>query len=263
MPSLNKARQQARRLVGRSNKRQIARSATMYCVDNNDRFPESVATVGFGGDWNWSEPMLMTGYKARSPRINRSMSAYLGSYISDPEILACPSAPERYKYFEDAWFAADAWDNPDPDADPVKDPVSGNYCFYWNYVGYLEDSDSYFVGARTSAGGRGESKMLVSDYFGYDHWRSQKAFGSCESFKGAEVTPGTAVSSSYWSRSEDVVSLDTIDVKLQAAFTDEHVEDYSCQDVVGMRAIIDVQTGDPYLDGVGPGVFYLPKSALY
>lgn len=264
LPSLNKARLQARRLVGRSNKRQIAQSANLYTLDNDDHYPESVATIGVSGNWNWTEPMLIIGKNYRSPGYYLSMSSYLSGYIVNPEILSCPSAPDRTEYLEEAWNAGEHWDNPDTLVSQ-QDPLSGNYSFYWNYTGYLKDRDSFFRGPRTSAGGRGESKLLVSDYFGYDHWRSLNAFGSCERFKKADVTPGTAVSSSYWSRSEDEVSLNTIDVKLQAAFTDEHVEDYTARNVVGMRAIRNVQTGEPYPDDLdmGPGVLYLPGSALY
>jgi len=198
-PAMRKARRHAKRLLTRSNQRQIVQAVTVYAVENNGRFPDSVATIGVGWNWNWSEPTLITGYEARSPRLNRSMSAYLGSYINDVGILACPNAPEEYKNLQQVWDAADEWDN--PETDPVKDPVSGNYCFYWNYNGYIEGRGTLFRGPSTSAGSRRESKLLVSDYFGYDHWRSQKSYGSCEPFKSAEITPGTALSSSYWSTS--------------------------------------------------------------
>lgn len=261
IPGLVKAKRHARRLVGRSNQRQIVHAVTLYAFDHNERFPESVATIGKDSNWNWTEPTMLTGFGGRSKGFHRSMNGYLGSYIQDIDIISCPGAPEKYKSFQEAWEAGDKWDN--PETGYVNDALIGNYCFYWNYTGYLEGRSRYFKGPSSTAVRRGESKMVVSDYFGYDHWRSQKAFGSCERFKMAEITPGTVLSSSYWSRGEERVSLDSITVKLQAGFTDEHVEDYSAKDVVGMRAIIDIRTGEPYPDGIGPGVFYLPGSALH
>lgn len=259
-PTVQKAKRRANRLLTCSNHRQIVQAVTVYTVDNSDSFPDSVATIGVDWYWNWSEPTLMTGYKARSPRLNRSMSAYLGAYINDVSIMACPSAPEKNKNLQEAWHAQDDWDN--PETGPVKDPLSGNYCFYWNYTGYLEGRDSLFNGPSTSAGGRRESKLLVSDYFGYDHWRSQNAYGSCEQFKNARISPGTVRSSSYWSRGEDWVNLETITVKLQAGFTDGHVEEYSAANVVPMRVILNVAANTPYPNGIGPGIYYLPTGGL-
>ncbi len=259
-PAVKKAKRHANRLLTRSNQRQIVQAVTVYAVDNEGRFPDSVATIGVVWRWNWSEPTLITGPDARSPRLHRSMSAYLGAYINDVSIMACPNAPREYKYLQEAWDAQDAWDN--PETGPVKDPVTGNYCFYWNYTGYLEGRSRLFKGPGTSAGARRESKLLVSDYFGYDHWRSQKAYGSCERFRSADITPPTLLASSYWSRGEDWVNLETITVKLQAGFTDGHVEDYSAANVVPMKAIINVAANTPYPDGIGPGIYYLPAAGL-
>jgi len=106
--------------------------------------------------------------------------------------------------------------------------------------------------------------MLVGDYFGYDHWRSPRSYGSCEQFTGAGVTAGTMHSASYWSCSDEAASLDTLTVRPQAGFTDGRVETYSAQEVVALRVILDVATGQPYPDGngMGPGVYYVPRSGL-
>ena len=260
-PAVQKAKRHANRLLTRSNQRQIVQAVTVYAVENNNRFPDSVATIGVVWHWNWSEPTLITGHAAaRGPRLHRSMSAYLGAYINDVSIMACPNAPKKYKYLQEAWDAQDAWDN--LETGPVEDPVTGNYSFYWNYTGYLEGRTRLFKGPSTSAGALRESKLLVSDYFGYDHWRSQKAYGSCERFRGADITSETRTASSYWSRGEDRVNLETITVKLQAGFTDGHVEDYSAANVVPMKAIINVAENTPYPPGIGPGIYYLPAAGL-
>ncbi len=259
-PAVQKAKRHANRLLTRNNQRQIVQAVIVYAVDNDGHFLDSVATVGEPWNWNWSEPTLITGYKAQSPRMPRSMSAYLGPYINDVSIMACPNAPRKYKYLQEAWDAQDAWDN--PETGPVNDPLTGNYSFYWNYTGYLEGRTRLFKGPSTSAGALRESKLLVSDYFGYDHIRSLKAYGSCERFRNADITPETYFASSYWSRGEDWVNLQTITVKLQAGFTDGHVEDYSAANVVPMKVIKTRATNTPYPPGVGPGIYYLPATGL-
>jgi len=260
LPVLGKARYQARTLIGIGNQREITSGVSLFASDNNEQYPESVATIGDNSTWNWQEPMMMTGYRARSPRMHRSMSAYLRPYIKDTGIMYCPNAPRKSDYLQMAWDAGDEWDN--PETPPVEDPLSGTYCFYWNYTGYLEDRDYLFKGPRSSASGRGRSKLLVSDYFGFDHFRSPGSYGSCEKFAGASITEGTQLSSAYWSR-EGVAGSDVPEIKLHAGYADGHVETYSALDTLTMRVIWKPETGEPYPDDIGPGCFSLPRNALH
>jgi prepilin-type N-terminal cleavage/methylation domain-containing protein len=263
LPALSMARHQARKLLGVSNLRQIVSAVSLYAEDNDQQYPESVATLG--DDfllWNWGEPMILTSRTTRSPRISRSMSAYLRDYIEDAATMYCPNAPRKYKYMQEAWDAGDDWDN--PQTPPVQDAVKGTYCFYWNYIGYLEERDYLFKGPRNFAGGAWQSKLLVSDYFGYDHHRNPNSYGSCEKFPGASVTEGTPLSSAYWSDKSSAGS-GAPHIKLNAGYTDGHVENYSASETTAMRVIKVPQTGEPYPygDGIGPGFFYLPRNALH
>lgn len=263
LPALGKVRCQARTILGMNNQRQIVGGVNYFALDNDNRYPESVATIGFAGHWNWQEPTMMTSYRKRSPQTHRSISAYLRSYIDDASTMFCPNAPKKYKYLKEAWDAGDDWDN--PETPPVPDPVIGTYCFYWNYTGYLEGQRGLFRGPSNSVGGLGQSRLLVSDYFGYDHWRSPGAYGSSEKFQRADVTEGTWVSSAYWSRSacDDKVNLNTLKIKLHAGYTDGHVENYPTSEAAPMKVIMNRSTNEPYPDGVGPGIFYLPRNALH
>lgn len=259
LPGLSKVRVQARRLRGTNNQKQIVGGANLFSMDNDHQYPESVATIGDDSSWNWQEPMMLTGYRARSPRLHRSMSAYLRCYIKDADTIYCPNAPRKYTYLQEVWEAGDAWDN--PDSPPVADPVSGTYCFYWNYTGYLQDRPYLFQGPKSSIGGPRLSKLLVSGYFAYNHWRSENAYSSCEKFNGSSITEGTILSSAYWSAKADADS-DKPRIKLQAGYTDGHVENYSSEDTVMMRVILKPETGQPYPDNISPGSFFLPCSAL-
>lgn len=258
-PALNKARQQSRNILKMKNQREVVSAVTLFTADNCEEYPESVATIGvLGVFWNWQEPMMMTSYRQLSPQRHRSMSAYLSGYIEDASIMFCPNAPRKYKYLQAAWEAGDEWDN--PDTPPVQDPVYGTYCFYWNYKGNLGPHRGIFRGPRSAVGHRGDSKLLVSDYFGYDHWRSPDAYGSCERFNGASVTAGTWVSSAYWSSREDSK---VPDVKLYGGYTDGHVQSYSSSETVPMKVSITSDGSIPYPDGVGPGVIFLPQDGLH
>jgi prepilin-type N-terminal cleavage/methylation domain-containing protein len=259
VPALSKAKEKAKVLLGSSRQREVASGVSLYSIDNEDYFPDSVATVGMGNGWNWSDPRRMIASDEIYPGMHRAMSEYLGSYIEDAGTMYCPSAPRKYKYLQAAWEAGGEWDNPD-NLFP-RDPLTGTYCFYWNYTGLLYERERLFCGPQWSSGGRGQSKLLVSDYFGYDHWRTRNAFGSCEKFAGASSTkPEQVLLSDYWYR--NAKSLCAPEVKLHAGYTDGHVGSFGSTDTVRMKVIMNCDTYEPYPDGVGAGEFYLPLEAL-
>ena len=263
MPVLGKVRRQARMLQCMSNLREIVNAVNYYALDNANNYPESVATITFGtSSWNWQEPTMMTACKPRPMFTHRSVSAYLRSYITEASTLFCPNAPRKYKYLQEAWDAGDDWDNPETSF--LADPVFGTYCFYWNYVGYLEEPRGIFRGPYSTFVGPQESELLVSDYFGYDHWRSPNAYGSCEKLRKADITPGTYVSSEYWScpGGDSEGERAELNIKLHAGYMDGHVESYYPSETVPMKVSIVPDGSVPYPDGIGPGIFYLPLNAL-
>jgi prepilin-type N-terminal cleavage/methylation domain-containing protein len=259
LPVFGRVRRKARTILSMNNQRQITSAMNLFASDHNERYPESVATIGFGNTWNWSDATRLTGNRRRSPQLHRAMSEYLRRYIADASIMFCPNAPRKYEYLQEAWDAGDNWDNPKT-AFPA-DPAGGSYCFYWNYRGFLGGRRVVFRGPQGPASSGRYSKLLVSDYFGYDHWRNPGSYGSCEPFNGAGITPETWLLSSYWSRkgAADVPP----EIKLQAGYTDGHIETYSASEVVPMKVSITADGTVPYPDGVGPGVFFLPRNALH
>ena len=273
LPVLGKVRQQPKTLMGVNNQRQIVLAANCFAMDNGGQYPRSVATLmEDSGVWHWQEPTMMAAISS-NPEISpmhRSMSAYLRSYITDTSSLFSPSAPEKYKYLQEAWDAGDDWDNPDTPS-PI-DLVCGTYCFYWNYTGFLGDGKRPFRGPRNSTGGRGQSKLLVSDYFGFGHWRNMnaygdiEAYGSCVKFRGAGVTPGTELSSAFWSRlaSGGNTNLGALKIKLHAGYVDGRVGSYYPSEVVPMEVSFTPDGGTAYPSwySTNPGIFYLPREGL-
>jgi len=260
VPVLGKVRRQARAMQGMNNQKEIASALNLFASDNEDRYPGPVAVVSNDNSgWNWSDPTRVITTRAPAWSPHRAMGEYLRSYVPDASTMYCPSAPHKHKYFQQAWDAGDDWDNPDT---PMSvDMMGGTYCFYWNYRGFLPERDAVFRGPQGPAsGGRRFSKLLVTDYFGYDHWRMRMAYGSCEPFRGAGVTPETSLLSAYWSRTNPAES--TPEFRLRAAYTDGHVETYSPSDVTPMRVSVSPDGTVPYLDGTGYGVLFLPRNAV-
>jgi prepilin-type processing-associated H-X9-DG protein len=262
LPALGKVRYEARTLVGMNNMRQVVAGVNNYTLDNGQNYPESVATITFGSNWHWQEPRMMAACKPRPSMTHRSMSAFLGSYIRDARTMFCPNAPRRYEYFQLAWDTGDEWDNPETSF--LLDPLFGTYCFYWNYVGFLGEDVEPFTGPRHAWGGHGQSPVLVSDYFGYDHHRSPNAYGSCEKFRRATVTLGTEVSAAYWSCLDSEVGASLDSLRLNAGYVDGHVGSFKASETLPMQVSIAPDGTVPYPSGVGlgPGDFYLPRDSL-
>lgn len=258
LPALGKAMDKARGLKGMNHQKETVNGVTFYALDHKDRYPQSVATIGYGNYWNWREPTMLAGYQKRTPQHFRSLGSYLADYIDDPKVVFCPSAPSDYPYMQQFWQAADSWDN--PEGVGTEDPVFGSFCLYWNYTGYLVDKDKLFHGPSKMGDGRRNSQMLLSDYFGHDHWQHPGAYVSCEHFKGASATPGTPVSTSLWvsQTDEDFKSLKG---EMKAGFIDGHIQIYRSTEWVKMKAILWPKQNKPYPDGVGPGVFFIPREA--
>jgi len=264
LPALGKVRQQARRVVGLGNMREIVLAVNCFADDNSGRYPPSVATIGSGDNWNWQEPTYLTAYRKRSTSMHRSVSAYLHDYLPTADTMVCPSAPMKYKYLQEAWDAGDDWKNPDIGASPS--PLVGTYCLYWNYTGYLGDKRGLFRGPSGPSRNGREGRVLLSDYVGYSHFRSPDAYGSCESFRNAAVTQGSDISSAFWSRPGELTAaeLASLDIKPNAGYVDGHVESYTPAETVPMRVILRPETGEPYPDslGISPGIFYVPRLGL-
>jgi prepilin-type N-terminal cleavage/methylation domain-containing protein len=259
-PALAAAKRQAYAVLGMRNQREIANALNFFAEDNKDRYPDSTATIGSGDDWNWSDPTRMIGTRGRTPLIHRSMSAYLHEYMADAKTMYCPGAPTRYKYLQQAWDAGEGWDNPDT---PVSsDPLGGTYCFYWNYVGYLPQTNTLFKGPSGPASLGAQSQLLVTDYLGYDHWRSPGAFGSCDKLTGANVVEETWLLSSFWAVKGDPND-DMPKARIRAGFLDGHVATYSTCDLVPMKVSMTAAGVPPYPDGAtSPGTYFIPKHAI-
>jgi prepilin-type N-terminal cleavage/methylation domain-containing protein len=262
LPALGSVRRQARAAVGMRRLGEITTAVNTFAADNANRYPPSVATIGIDDSWNWQAPNMLTGYLQRAPGISRAASVYLRPYITDADIMFCPNAPYTYRHRQEAWDAGDAWDH--PETDPVPDSMSGTYCLYWNYVGYLGEERGLFRGPTGPARGYRESSVVVSDYFGYDHWRNRLAYGSCEQFKAAEIVDATSISAAFWSTPGNgtVDELNRFRIKLHAGYVDGHVESYTPADTRAMHVIIRPETGEPYSPGTGPGTFHVPRVGL-
>ena len=259
VPVLRQVRRQARQLVSARNQRDIVQAVTLFASDHDQQFPPSVALCRKLVGWRWQDPRKLRTTLPTPGMEHSSVSGYLMDYLEQSDRMVCPSIPEPYPYFEQAWKAGDTWDH--PKTANSEDPLYGSYCLYWNYVGY--QASAPFRGPTALYGGRGESQLLVTDYFGYDEFRYRGRYGSCEQARGADCTDADKLAAPYWSYpSRTASSADTPDIglKLNAGYVDGHVEGYRPGTAERMEAS-DVPGGSrPYWrhDPRYPGIFFIP-----
>jgi prepilin-type N-terminal cleavage/methylation domain-containing protein len=272
VPVLNSARSKVLELKGTTRLNGIATQLISYANDHDDRYPPSVATVGSGSTWNWYDPRRLVSVVSPMPGVlNRSMSAYLHDYIEDARILSCPRVPYECQYIKQMWTAGDDWDNLINTGSP--DLFTGSFCFYWNYEGLLDPATKrVFKGPIGPAGGRGYSKLLVADHFGYGNgWDipPSYAYASCEPFDGSTISNKSDVprwiSENSGSGKVPPDAKDNPHINLKAAYIDGHVERYPSSEVVPMWVIKTLDGSIPYSirgEDNTPGLFFLPKQAI-
>lgn len=263
VPAMRGARRFGKRLINMRNQRETVLAVNVFACENKDQYPPTTAARGLSnGSWQWQDPRKVKNVRGQFPRAKKSMAAYLSTYIADPKLLYCPSAPQKYPYWDEAWQQGESWNH--PETEPQFDPVLGTYCFYWNYVGYMAAPYGPFVGPTNLSGGPHESRILVSDYIGYNNWRAPGSVGSCESLSNAEVASGTEVSSDFWSvKLEEGETLESVDAKFNAGFTDGHVSRFQLSDTVPMRVAYNARATIPYPNiPFAPGQFFVPKAAM-
>ncbi len=260
MPAVSMVRRQAQSMKGMNNIRQIVLGVNIYATDNQGRYPDSVTTLRHQDEsWHWQDPRMMAACKARSSRYHRSMSAYLRGYFLDADVLTCPSSPSRTDRLQEAWEAGDNWDHPDSSYD--ADLLFGSYTFLWNYLAFESETQTVFHGARTQADRR-QSKILVTDYLGFDHFSSPGTFLSCETFKPSGIASGTDVSSDFWTLEGSENSMSQFDrIKLKAGYVDGSVLFYYPTETQSLEVSIKADGSEPYPAGLGwgPGCFFVPK----
>jgi prepilin-type N-terminal cleavage/methylation domain-containing protein len=265
LPALNRVRDVAKSLKGATRQRNVVTAVSLYAADHQGWYPESVATGSqLGNTWCWQDPRTMKACKPRvAGQYKSSLAGYLRDYLPDPSTFVCPSGPKPYPYLKDFWQAGDQWNNPKTSYD--DDSVVGSYCLYWNYTGYLSQSKCAFRGPQADDGRPGCSKLLISDYFGYNHWRSPYAFGSCERLPHAGITTTAYEATDYWFRGAGSSPKPAdVPLTLRAGYVDGHVESYHPAEtsILQVSYTLDGTQPAPSGAGVGEGLFYIPSKGV-
>ena len=262
LPAFTAMRHRARDLVKQSGMRDVWVGLSQYATDNQGVLPESVATVGDENTFvSWQDPTMITGFTTRAPGYRRSLSAYLTRYISGPEILICPYAPEPLPYWKDAWHAGDSWNN--PRTPTLNDSLYGTFNHYWGYRGALAGGQYVFEGPTLIEGRRTQSNLLLCDNLNFANTsvRTFSGFTSCERLPHDFELRDDDSAQPIWASNEPPHLLAELSDSLKAVFLDGHIETYSSLDTYAMEVSKSLDGSTPYT-GTTPGYFFIPRTAV-
>lgn len=275
LPVAAKARQKVKHLLNKNNMKQITTAVTLFGTENNDKFPPSLAYIRSPSGLTGSDPRNVIVPDATSPTRYRALSEYLGSYIPDAKTIYCPNAP-KYPYLQEMWDARSKWDHPTQGTSGFLDPFVGAYCFWWNYTGYLPKSGKRFEGPTTISRAKGESRVMVTDYFGRNHWKTQmgtlstgappvipSVYGSCEPFKHSTPTDPDYRAASHYQTPQP--SADMWSTPLLAGLIDTSVkEDYTPakSDVLQVLSNPENPQSTDVLGNGLYGDYFIPRQAV-
>jgi prepilin-type N-terminal cleavage/methylation domain-containing protein len=246
LPSLQKARQQAKMISCASNMRQLILGLTTYAETNDGRLPPHPSTINVPTNYhrpyelNWLNnqvgPVADTGLKTY-----HHAGRYLAPYLSEVGVFNCELSAIRD-------------DTPWPPAESGLGaqgtygefyrtgrfaPLHSTYMLLWNYQGYnhqksanVDKSQGHFVGADTLAS---RTKLVVQDSLFYLTtntnllWPSpQQTWCSSHPFKNAlRAHPYYVL--------KDPAMAEPPRIKLNAGYLDGRVESFQASDARGVK----------------------------
>jgi prepilin-type N-terminal cleavage/methylation domain-containing protein len=234
-PVLRSAKDRAKLVACASNQRQLVLGVGLYAEDNDSRLPPSHLEIkGSALLFTWANHI---NYHSNQPvdswNNGGAVHHYLGRYLSTVDVFMCPLGPPvdkvkyqaLYKTYDDPEVLA-LYHQGNPDIQ-----TTSSYNMFWG--GYRLPG-AKFRGPKTLAD---KSKILVSDVMNYwrdDIWwlahRSKDVVRPPEQDASISSTTVDAV----WWRNAPRYDLPGDILRMNAGYTDGHVESYAPEETVSI-----------------------------
>jgi len=233
VPTLAKARMQAKRVVCGTREKTILTAVNLYMSGNNNQMPPSTqgqepTTAPF-----WTIPMRLKYYAGsrftRKGLNGGSLIDILGSYIKSATYFACPLAPYRTDW-QEKYLSKDV------------EFLNGSYYYLWNYLKYKDYGFNPVQGSKDT--------LMVCDFlFWGEPLNAQKQDGSVwitpHPSKGAYAglftdaidTPDNDCK--FWMTKDPYGSHSTRnqkpEMKMNAGYLDGHIEALSSKEYTSVK----------------------------
>jgi len=255
LPSLRKARLQAKFVVCQHSQRQIVNAATIYAAGGDGKFPPSIAFSASAPNAppTWTAPIWLT-YRANDRNANNNggmVWQHLQKELPDPKIFVCPLS---------AGIPPEMPDNFD---DNTIEHLQGTNYLLWNYDGFnsmpsLIPGERYFSGPKSLSDSRGKlgssKRLMVSERLGWNDSGNSFLWRAAHRWRSGPCDGAVSETTTQWRGKYGEVAFPPPappDLRLNAGYMDGHVEAFLAKDTEFMRV------------PVGSGVLYfLPKNAV-
>lgn len=258
IPSLNRARDQAKFAVCASNQRQVITAAITYATEETE-FPPQIThnTVIDRRGRFWAKPSWIN-YHADDPaqRVNGgAVWPYLGRLLPSPMIFICPLSPGAPKALNDDYQAANT------------KYLHASYYLMWNYGGF--EIDGVF-GPRNPSDQRAgldglqriaaSNQLLTADRI---EWNDPDGFrwDTTHKFPGGQQHREETISKYTFEVGSAITNpdRDVPDIRNNGGFVDGHVEPFESKNSIGLRrrmpadarVYVPIQSA-PYADEIYP-----------
>jgi len=243
MPSLNKARQQARIVVDGSNQHQITLAVLAYTAANQNKLPPSVqGYISSAGKTVWTLPCRLnyypTGGSVKSSLNGGSVGKILGSYIKTPKVFMTPLFADQMEGREKEFFEGNY--------DDKHNYLNSSYWLLWNYANTNID----FEGACND----NKAKLLVAGVllYGDAEW-AKLSWMSGYDYSGA--TKFYSDRAGMWWKKTDTkynyMKDSPLNITMNAGYRDGHVKKYNS--VKETKEIVAASSS-------GDSIYYLPAT---
>lgn len=246
LPSLQKARQQAKMISCGSNMRQLILGLVTYAEDNESRLPPHPSTIQAPENYhrpfelNWNRNVVGAPADINSKSYHHA-GRYLGSYLKDVRVFNCTLSAIKDNT---PWPPVTSGQTPVGTygqfyATGAFAPLHSTYTILWSYQGYnhhtsahVDKSQSHFEGANRLDS---PTKLVVQDALFYLTtntnllWPSpQQTWCSSHPFKdGTRAHP-------YWIF-KDPGMQGKPQIRLNAGYLDGRVETFNARDTIGVK----------------------------
>jgi prepilin-type N-terminal cleavage/methylation domain-containing protein len=175
LPSLRRARDSAKTIVCASNQKQLVTAALLYATANQGKLPPCIGKRKSDGYCMWPQYIgcQPTVFQPYTP-----IKQYLGSYLADGKIFACPLSPADQKYFGEGYQKGTG----------LQAPIA----MFWNWQQAKSTRYPTFIGASSveKANGKIAKQILTADVLIYgwqDAVTGQKSYFSAHRPEGKSL----------------------------------------------------------------------------
>ncbi|MFI4910916.1 MAG: type II secretion system protein [Sedimentisphaeraceae bacterium JB056] len=241
MPSLQKARQQAKLAICANNQHQLILGVTSYQSDFYD-FPPSIQGKIWGTNNVWTQPYRLNYfpkpvYQNDSGFAGGVMSEFLEPYISDAMIFGCPMSPPRKNYSVRSAVSGKELDYQQAYLSGEINYVDASYWQLWNYRGFNSVfNPKKFIGP----GKKSKMTLLTSDVLCWNDVAAGLPNMWLSSHRNIKKGSMKARNDVFYAW-EDAEKIKPDNINMNAGYSDGHVERFKSSDTYEMRLGSDLK----------------------